>query len=223
MWDWDITSNFLRWSPETYELYGMRVDEFDNTFESFAPRVHPEDRESLRRTIEQALATCADDFVGNQRVLLPDGSMRWVEGRGRVITDQDGKPVRMLGTVIDASERYLTEVRLRETEERLRLFTTHATDYVYDASLDGQVALPTIVAGSFERTVGMTAEEVAARGRWVAVMHPDDRERSQGLRFGSTCRCRTKRWPTPRSPRRARWSAARSMCCWWRMIHRCVR
>jgi two-component system, cell cycle sensor histidine kinase and response regulator CckA len=181
VWDWDMRSNYLRWSEETYALYGMQVDEFDNTFDSFAPRVHPEDRESLRRTIEHAIATRADDFVGSQRVILPDGRTRWVEGRGRVITDENGQPVRMLGTVIDATERYETEERLRQAEERLRLFTTHATDYVYDATINGQVALPTIVAGSFERTTGMTAEEVAARGGWVAIIHPDDRERSLAL------------------------------------------
>ncbi len=181
VWDWDMTSNYLRWSEETYNLYGMEVDEFDNTFESFAPRVHPEDRENLRRTLEHAIATRADDFVGSQRVIFPDGSLHWVEGRGRVITDDNGQPVRVIGTVTDATERYQTEERLRQAEERLRLFTTHATDYVYDASLSGQVALPTIVAGSFERTTGMTIDEVAARGGWAAVVHPEDRDRSLAL------------------------------------------
>lgn len=127
------------------------------------------------------LATGSDDFAGNHRVVLPDGGVRWVEGRGRVISDEDGKPVRMLGTVVDATERHLAEQRMSETDERLRLFTAHATDYVYDASMTGNLAVPNIVAGSFERTTGMLPEEVAARGGWVAVIHPDDRERSLAL------------------------------------------
>jgi two-component system, cell cycle sensor histidine kinase and response regulator CckA len=181
VWDWDIPSNFLRWSDETLHIYGMRAEDFHNSFESFMPRVHPDDRVSLSRIVNDALAARSDDFVGNHRVLLPDGGVRWVEGRGRVINDADGKPVRMLGTVIDATERHYAEERMRETDERLRLFTAHATDYVYDASMTGQVAVPNIVAGSFERTTGMTAEEVAARGGWAAVIHPDDRERSLAL------------------------------------------
>jgi PAS domain S-box-containing protein len=181
VWDWDIPSNFLRWSDVTLNIYGMQPEEFHNSFESFAPRVHPEDRESLQRIIGEAIATRADDFVGNQRVTLPDGSIRWVEGRGRVISDEQGNPVRMLGTVVDATERRQSEERLRQSDERLRLFTAHATDYVYDASVSGQVAVPNIVAGSFERTTGMTADDVVARGGWVAVIHPDDRERSLAL------------------------------------------
>src|SRR6188768_1050391 len=92
VWDWDIPSNYLRWSDVTLNIYGMQAEEFHNSFESFAPRVHPEDRASLQRTIGEAVATRADDFVGNQRVTLPDGSVRWVEGRGRVISDEQGNP-----------------------------------------------------------------------------------------------------------------------------------
>jgi PAS domain S-box-containing protein len=181
VWDWDIPGDYLRWSDETLKIYGMRAEDFHNSFESFMPRVHPDDRVSLGNTIAAALATGSDDFGGNHRVILPDGAVRWVEGRGRVINDADGKPVRMLGTVVDATERHHAEERMRETDERLRLFTAHATDYVYDASMTGQVVVPNIVAGSFERTTGMTAEEVAARGGWLAVIHPDDRDRSLAL------------------------------------------
>jgi PAS domain S-box-containing protein len=181
VWDWDISNDYLRWSDVTLNIYGMQPEEFDNSFASFTPRVHPEDRESLQRIIGDAIATRADDFVGDQRVTMPDGSVRWVEGRGRVITDEQGNPVRMLGTVVDATERHLAQARLRESDERLRLFSAHATDYVYDGSVSGQVPVPSIVAGSFERTTGMTVEEVAARGGWLAVIHPDDRERSQAL------------------------------------------
>lgn len=190
VWDWDIPSNYLRWSAETLAIYGMQPAEFHNSFESFMPRVHPEDQASLQKTIEAALAAGSDDFVGNHRVLMPDGSLRWVEGRGRVISDANGTPVRMLGTVVDATERYRAELRMRETDERLRLFTAHATDYVYDASVSGDTALPNIVAGSFERTTGMTPVDVANRGGWANVIHPDDRERSMAL-LGEMAKGRT--------------------------------
>lgn len=190
VWDWDIPSDHLRWSAETLAIYGMQPEEFHNSFESFMPRVHPEDRLSLQQTIEAALATGADDFVGHHRALMPDGSLRWIEGRGRVISDANGKPVRMLGTVQDATERYQVEIRMRATDERLRLFTAHATDYVYDASVTGDTAVPNIVAGSFERTTGMTPEDVEKRGGWLAVIHPDDRERSLAL-LGEMAKGRT--------------------------------
>ncbi len=93
----------------------------------------------------------------------------------------DGSPLRMIGTSVDITERKNNEETLRKGEERLRLFTTHANDYVYDASLVGELALPEIVAGSFERTTGMTVQDVIDRGGWAQVVHPEDRERSMAL------------------------------------------
>ncbi len=183
VWDWDMATNYLRWSDVTLRLYGMERHEFNNTFESFLPRVLPEDQLSFQRTIENAIATRSPGFDGTQRVRQPDGSLRWLEGRGRVITNADGQPIRMLGTVIDATERLQSEPRLRESDERLRLFTTHATDYVYDADVKGEVAVPNIVAGSFERTTGLTADVVRDLGGWAQVIHPEDRERAM-MSFG---------------------------------------
>ena len=168
VWDWDIVTNHLRWSDEMLRLYAMEASEFNNTFECFMPRVLPEDLAEVQRSIEQAIATRADDFEGVHRIVLPDGKIRWIEGRGRVISDANGNPVRMLGTAQDATNR-------RSAEERLRLFTAHANDFVYDTAVDGTHASPTIVAGSFERTTGMTPEQAAARGGWSALIHPDDR------------------------------------------------
>jgi PAS domain S-box-containing protein len=168
VWDWDIVTNHLRWSDEMLRLYDMQASEFNNTFECFMPRVVPEDLADVQRTIEQALATRADDFEGVHRITLSDGKIRWIEGRGRVISDANGTPVRMLGTAQDATNR-------RSAEDRLLLFTAHANDFVYDTAVDGTIANPTIVAGSFERTTGMTPEQAADRGGWAALIHPEDR------------------------------------------------
>jgi PAS domain S-box-containing protein len=88
----------------------------------------------------------------------------------------------MTGSVVDVSARKLAERTAAQSAERFRLFTELASDYVYQGGFDeGGQLIPEIVAGSFERTTGFTAEEVAARGGWVECIHPDDRIRALGL------------------------------------------
>lgn len=175
VWLWDVKSGEILWSETTLEIYGVQESEFDGSFESLLGRVHPDDRNLLIQKVDHALENVEQDYRIEHRILTPGGSVRWIEGRGRVIVDDDGVPVRMLGTVTDVTRRRQAEEKKGLIEERLRLFSAHASDYVYDAAVDGSVAIPDIVAGSFERTTGMTKEEVAARGGWTAIIHPDDR------------------------------------------------
>ncbi len=181
IWTWKIATGALRWSDMTLSIFELRPDEFRGDFESFMSRVHPDDRKQVQTVIGDAVSNMTQDFLIEHRLLLPDGRVKWLEGRGRVVAAADGTADRMIGTALDTTLRKTAEERLRKGEERLRLFTTHATDYVYDATISGEVALPEIVAGSFERTTGMTPQEVTDRGGWMAVVHPDDRDRSIGL------------------------------------------
>ena len=102
-WSWDIDADRATWSPELYRLYGI-ADRTPMTYESFLAAVHPDDRDRLRRAVEQALAE-GSSFALDHRAVTPDGRVRWLHGRGRVVLDTSGKPVRMLGTGQDITER----------------------------------------------------------------------------------------------------------------------
>lgn len=181
IWTWDIASGAIRWSDITLGIYELAPGEFGGTFDAFAAKLHPEDRQRVNDAIQNAVATLQQDYVIEHRLLFPDGRIKWLEGRGRVVAGADGKPIRMVGTVLEVTERKINDDKLRKGEERLRLFTSHATDYAYEATISGEMALPEIVAGSFERTTGMTPQEVTERGGWAALIHPDDREHSMAV------------------------------------------
>jgi PAS domain S-box-containing protein len=111
-WEWDIGSNTVWWSEELYRIYG--VPSFGATYESFLERLLPEDRETVDATVRRAFDT-AEPFVFEHRIVRPDGEIRVLSARGEVVTDAGGRPIRMLGTGQDITERRRAE------EERAQL------------------------------------------------------------------------------------------------------
>ena len=103
-WDWNIPADEITWSDELYRLFGLAPQSVAITFASFLERVHADDREETRSTVE---AACADlrPFTIEYRLVLPSGAVRWLHGAGRVIADETGTPIRMVGTAQDVTER----------------------------------------------------------------------------------------------------------------------
>ena len=109
MWAWDIETNQVTWSDEIEPLFGMRRGEFEGTFEAYADLIHPEDRGALESAIQDALEGLRRYDVCH-RVIWPDGSIHWIEGKGQVYRAEDGRPVRMTGTGTDVTERKNAEL-----------------------------------------------------------------------------------------------------------------
>jgi PAS domain S-box-containing protein len=103
-WEWDIPEDKVTWSDELYRLWGLEPAADEITYEQYLESIHPSDREFAQKTIEGALAA-GTPFVVDHRVTTPDGRERWIHGSGRVITDEAGAPVRMVGTAQDITER----------------------------------------------------------------------------------------------------------------------
>ena len=112
-WEWDIDRNELRWSDEVYRIYGVERGSFDVTYDAFLTMVHREDRANLEEAVRGALAS-GGMFEVEHRIVRPDGSERTVAGRGRTVCDGDGRPLRMLGTELDITDRTRAEEQRRE-------------------------------------------------------------------------------------------------------------
>ena len=100
-WDWDVASNHLVWSDETYRICGVS-QEFEPTFERFMSLIVEEEREEVRHIIERTLAT-GGELEYECHLARPDGSTTFVQGLGRTI--EDGTTVRLVGTIQDVTER----------------------------------------------------------------------------------------------------------------------
>ena len=120
MWDWNLVTGEVKWSPEHALLFGLEPGTFDGKYETFDASVHPEDRQSLNQAIEQALQT-KSIYQHEFRVIWPDGSIHWVEGRGQGFYDQTSQAVRMTGTIMNVDDRKQTETLLHQQFEQQRL------------------------------------------------------------------------------------------------------
>ena len=121
-WDLDITTGALYWSDEVYRIFGLAPEEFESTYEAFLSAIHPHDRAAVEEAFNAALAEPSKPYESEHRVVLSDGSERIVEERGKVCLNEDGKPVRMLGTVLDVTRLKQTEKALKEALEEIKSY-----------------------------------------------------------------------------------------------------
>lgn len=102
MFDSDLTADAIVWSEGHHTLFGMKPGEFDGRYETFAQRIHPEDLPALEAAISCAQTT-KTEYQSQFRVIWPDGSVHWIEGRGRFFYDEAGVAVRMAGVILDVT------------------------------------------------------------------------------------------------------------------------
>ena len=107
-WEWDIPAGRLAWSEAIFRQHGLEPAQEAPAFEAYIDTIHPDDRDGFLSGI-QAAVDGATTFAHDFRVVWPDGSIHWTHGAGRVIRDDDGRPLMMLGTGQDITERRRVE------------------------------------------------------------------------------------------------------------------
>lgn len=125
MWDWDIKTGNISWSPEHENLFGLALGSFDGRYETFIACLHPDDRQSFHQSIEKSLKNHLP-YQHEYRVIWADGSIHWIEARGKAFYNQQGQPVRMSGTIMAIDSRKQAEFDLEERKALLRLFIQYA-------------------------------------------------------------------------------------------------
>ena len=122
-WSWDLTGP-ITWTDETYCIYGVSPETFTPTIESLVNLLHPEDRSAMQQWLEACGAGQSPDEL-EFRAILPDGSVRFLSGRGELIYDTENRPAYMSGTVQDITARKQAEAGLQDTRMQLEgIFNT---------------------------------------------------------------------------------------------------
>ncbi|HSM83551.1 MAG TPA: PAS domain S-box protein [Nodosilinea sp.] len=106
-WDWDLQQGTVIWNDNHFKLLGLDPTTAD-PYQSWRNAIHPDDLADVEQALQDALQQHTD-YEKEYRVVYPDGTLRWIVGRGRGLYDASGKPTRMLGVIIDISERKQAE------------------------------------------------------------------------------------------------------------------
>jgi PAS domain S-box-containing protein len=184
-WDVNLLTDEAFWSPGLFALLGYKPDDCTPSRDAWQARVHREDLPALVEKWESAIAD-RSDYRFEYRIMLPNGTSRWVEAKGRFYFDATGKPYRDLGSVQDISaqkaeqgnaqiagarSQSLDQQKRRALEERLTEATTQAE--LLDLVTDGALICDTAHRITYwnraaERLYGWSEEE--AVGRDVSVL-----------------------------------------------------
>lgn len=119
VWDWNVETNEIYVDPNLKAILGYADKEIRNHLDDWGKRVHPDDTDSVMAEAEKHFRGDTPRYEVVHRMLHKDGSVRWFLARGTAIRDENGKPVRVLGTDTDITKRVLAEKALKKARDEL--------------------------------------------------------------------------------------------------------
>ncbi|HUP19921.1 MAG TPA: PAS domain S-box protein, partial [Gemmatimonadota bacterium] len=135
-WDWDLTTDRLTWSPQMFRNYGLEPADEPPDHDWFRERIHPEDLPAADAEYAAALAD-GDGWSIQYRIVRPDGSLRHIHSRARVVRDETGAAIRLYGTSQDVTESRAAAQAFRRGEERFRRIVETAHEGIWTIDADG--------------------------------------------------------------------------------------
>ncbi len=165
LWDWDLNTDEVYYSPRWKEMLGYRDDEIANVYAAWKERVHPDDLPGALATTKAHLDDQSKPFEILHRLRHKDGSWRWILARGRARRDAGGRLIRMVGTHVDVTEQKRLEDSLYEERERALVTLRSIGDGVITTDANGQITFLNPIAESLtawrnEEATGHKLEEV---------------------------------------------------------------
>ncbi len=172
VWDLDLPTGLLRGTAQFFRIMGLQPTAELVPIETTRRLRHPDDSERVLRGFNDAVASGADYYETEYRIIRPDGDLRWILGRGRVIRDACGIPARYSGVDVDITSRKLAEAALRDSEQRFRRVFEQSPLGKAMAGLDFRFRAvnPALCA-----MLGYTEDELVGRS-FLDIVHPDDRD-----------------------------------------------
>jgi PAS domain S-box-containing protein len=176
-WDLDLTTQpyTARRSLRHDQIFGYESLLPEWTYEIFLTYVHPDDRASVAQKFQHTLSTWGDwDF--ECRIIRSDGQLRWIWAKGSVYRDAHNIPSRLLGVVVDITERKQAEASLRESEEFNRQILESSYDCIKVLDLDGKILY--INSGGL-RLLNICDFSCYVNSDWIQFWQGEDRQAVQ--------------------------------------------
>jgi PAS domain S-box-containing protein/putative nucleotidyltransferase with HDIG domain len=168
-WKVDVATRRVTWTDELYRIYGVTRETFNPYMDSFYDVIHPDDRQAMR---EWEKACLAGKDAGNLefRVILPNGDVRIVNGRGELQYDNEGKPAIMMGTGQDITEQVRARQAAQISEEKYRTLVENINEVLYMLDNQGKI---TYISPVVEQLTKYKVADLMGQ-HFTATVHPDD-------------------------------------------------
>ena len=135
-WEVGLQEDYFFWSDEVYRIWGRKKKNFQINLDVFLQTIHPDDVDALLKEQKAAFSGTKDmDF--QHRIILPDGSIKWVHEKGKVVRNDSGQPVRFEGSIQDVTDYKNAMLSLKQSESRQRALLKSQTNYLTRIDLDG--------------------------------------------------------------------------------------
>ena len=156
IWDWDVATNQTYWSETMWRIYDAEQQNTNPDEAFWLSRIHADDRERVKLSVQQMLASTTDRHTDMFRIVQRDGGVRWIESIATVQRDESGNPVRMYGVDLDITEKKNIEERIRHSENQLRVITDSVPGLISYIDKDRRYRF---VNKKYTEWFGITAEE----------------------------------------------------------------
>ncbi|MBW4481814.1 MAG: PAS domain S-box protein [Tildeniella torsiva UHER 1998/13D] len=161
-WDWDVRQDAVVWNDNHFKLLGLDPAHTKDPYQSWRHAIHPDDLERVEHALQDALHQHTD-YETEYRVFYPDGTLRWLVGRGRGLYDADQRPIRMLGVILDISDRK----RAEQIQEFQAVITRNMAEGICVVRADN--AMIAYANRKFEQMFGYNPGELD--GRHVSIIN----------------------------------------------------
>jgi PAS domain S-box-containing protein len=171
-WHWNVNDETIYWSDELYRIHKIDPSQETITYEKYLQFIHPDDKEAIKQTIAHSLAT-HESFKVYHRVILHDGTIKYIQGWGEIITDENGQPKQMFGTAQDITEKQLLLEQLKESEQLYKeaQALAHIGNWSWDVNNN-----TILLSDELYRIFELTAPREFDKENFMKNLFPSDRE-----------------------------------------------
>lgn len=170
-WDLNLINKDIVYSENILTIFDFEKN-YKATHQEIRSRVHPDDEHILVAAFDEALETSIYKYEA--RLLKPDNTISWIKAHGKIFFDENGDPLKMIGTIIDITDEKNNQQILMKSEAKFRLLANSMPQHVWTSDILGNLNYYNQSVATYS---GITQEEFEKTG-WLQIVHPDDREQN---------------------------------------------
>lgn len=178
IWDWNVVTNEVFFSQRWKAMLGYQKDEIKNNVAEWSKRVHPEDLESVTKSIQDHFARKTPFYISEHRVLCQDGSYKWILDRGQALWDESGKVIRMAGSHSDITDRKRAELELKQERDFTKAILDTVGALVTVLDREGKIVS---FNHTCEQVTAYSFSEVKGYKIWDFLIIPEEKNTTQAV------------------------------------------